>query len=81
MEEHYLPEGEFWPMGRPKHPSGCMGATLRIDYKHPSSLTRWLNLGLCQEREDLGYRYRLDFLDRKISSAARHNVLTRSVAP
>ena len=49
--------------------------------KHPSSLTRWLNLGLRQERKDLGYRYRLDFLDRKISLAARHNALMRSVAP
>lgn len=43
-----------------------MGATLRIDYKHPSSLTRWLNLGLRKEREEICYRYRLDFLDRKI---------------
>ena len=49
--------------------------------KHPSSLTRWLNLGLRQERENLDFRSRLDFLDQQISSAARDNALMRSVAP
>ena len=49
--------------------------------KHSSSLTRWLNLGLRLERDDLSFRHRLDFLDRKISSAARDNASMRSVAP
>ena len=49
--------------------------------KHPSSLTRWLNLGLRQERDDHSFRNRLDLLDRKISLAARDKESMRRVAP
>ncbi len=49
--------------------------------KHPSSLARWLRLGLRQERNDGAFRGRLDSLDRKISVAARHNASMRRVAP
>ncbi len=49
--------------------------------KHPSSTTRWMNLGLRQERDDVSFRFRLDELDRKISSAARNNESMRRVAP
>lgn len=49
--------------------------------KHRSSITRWLNIGLHRQRNDRGFRLRLDFLDRKISSAARNNASMRRVAP
>lgn len=49
--------------------------------KHRSSMTRWLNIGLRRQRDDLGFRFHLDFLDRKISSAVRDNASMRSVAP
>jgi REP element-mobilizing transposase RayT len=49
--------------------------------KHRSSMTRWLNIGLRRQRDDRGFRLRLDFLDRKISSAARDNASMRPVAP
>ncbi len=49
--------------------------------KHPSSLTRWLKLGLLQERNDRTFRDRLDSLDRGISAAARNNASMRGVAP
>ena len=49
--------------------------------KHRSSITRWLNIGLNRQRDDRGFRLRLDFLDRKISSAARDNASMRRVAP
>ena len=49
--------------------------------KHRSSITRWLNIGLHRQRDDRGFRLRLDFLDRKISSAARDNASMRRVAP
>jgi REP element-mobilizing transposase RayT len=49
--------------------------------KHRSSITRWLNIGLHRQRNDRGFSLRLDFLDRKISSAARDNASMRHVAP
>lgn len=49
--------------------------------KHRSSITRWLNIGLLQLRNDRSFRLRLDFLERKISSAARDNASMRRVAP
>jgi len=49
--------------------------------KHPSSLTRWLNLGLIQEREDPRFCACLDTLDQQISTAARNNASMRRVAP
>ena len=49
--------------------------------KHPSSLARWLRLGLRQEQDDSTFRTRIDSLDRKISAAARHNASMRRVAP
>jgi REP element-mobilizing transposase RayT len=39
--------------------------------KHQSSLTRWLNLGLKQERDDKRFRDRINKLDCEISTAAR----------
>jgi REP element-mobilizing transposase RayT len=39
--------------------------------KHQSSLTRWLNLGLEKEREDMPFRDRINQLDYEISTAAR----------
>jgi hypothetical protein len=39
--------------------------------KHQSSLTRWLNLGLKQERDDKRFRDRINQLDREISTAVR----------
>ena len=38
--------------------------------KHPSSMTRWINQGLLQEREDPAFRYRINILDQQISAAA-----------
>ena len=49
--------------------------------KRPSSLIRWLNLGLIQEREDPKFRARLNTLDQQISAAARDNASMRRVAP
>ena len=49
--------------------------------KHRSSINRWLNIGLHQLRNDPCFRRRLEFLDRKISSAARDNSSMRPVAP
>ena len=49
--------------------------------KHPSSLTRWPNLGLVQEREDPRFRASLNTLDQQISAAARNNASMRRVAP
>ena len=49
--------------------------------KHRSSVTRWLNIGLHRLRNDCGFRHRLDFLDREISSATRNNASMRHVAP
>lgn len=52
-------------------------------YKHPSSMTRWLNHGVTREREDADFRKRMNRLDRQISSAARDNdnEAMRRVAP
>jgi len=49
--------------------------------KPPTSLTRRLNLGLIQEREDPKFRARLNTLDQQISEAARNNASMRRVAP
>ena len=49
--------------------------------KHPSSMTRWLNLGLSRGQEDLLFRDRINRLDQRISAAARNNALMRRVAP
>jgi hypothetical protein len=49
--------------------------------KHPSSMTRWLNLGILRVREDLLFRERINRLDQQISAAARNNALMRRVAP
>jgi len=49
--------------------------------KHPSSLTRWLNLGLIQEREYPIFRARLNSLDQQVSAAAGNNASMRRVAP
>ena len=43
-------------------------------------LTRWLNLGLTQEREDPDFRSRLDELDRAISNPGTLNATMRNVA-
>lgn len=48
--------------------SSELAAQLR---KHPSSVTRWLNRGLKQEREDKLFRDRINQLDFKISAAIR----------
>ena len=40
--------------------------------KDPSSMTRWLNLGLRRERQDPVFRERINLLDRLISQAARN---------
>jgi REP element-mobilizing transposase RayT len=49
--------------------------------KHPSSVSRWLNLGRCWERKDSSFRDRLDLLDWQITAAARDNASMRRVAP
>jgi REP element-mobilizing transposase RayT len=49
--------------------------------KHRSSITRWLNIGLHQQRNDRAFRLRIEFLERKISSTARDNASMRHVAP
>ena len=41
--------------------------------KHPSSMTRWINQGLLQEREDPEFRDRINNLDQQISAAACNN--------
>ncbi len=35
--------------------------------KHPNSITRWLNRGLRLEREDPGFKRRVDTLDEAAS--------------
>ena len=60
-------------------PNQHMGATGRID-----SLFTWVPqvaLTYCAQRNNRGFRLRLDFLDRKISLAARNNASMRHVAP
>ena len=49
--------------------------------KHGASVTRWLNLGLNKERNDLEFRNRLDSLDHAISSSGDDNATMRNVAP
>jgi hypothetical protein len=49
--------------------------------KHPSSLTRWLNLGTVLNRRDLAFRIRIDRINQRISAAALDNASMRSVAP
>ena len=41
--------------------------------KHPSSMSRWLNIGVSLEREDPIFLRRINHLDRQISAAARNN--------
>jgi len=49
--------------------------------KHPSSLTRWLNVGTHLGRNDCEFRNRINRLDQQISAAAFDNASMRSVAP
>ena len=49
--------------------------------KHPSSLTRWLNVGPHLDRRDRTFRNRINRLDNQISAAALDNASMRSVAP
>jgi len=49
--------------------------------KHPSSLTRWLNVGTHLNGHDRAFRNRIDRLDNRISAAAPDNAPMRSVAP
>jgi len=39
--------------------------------KHPSSMTRWLNLRISRLQDDLLFRDRINRLDQRISAAAR----------
>jgi len=65
-------------IGRFGHRSSEIAALIN---KHPSSLTRWLNVGILQVRDDRAYRTRIDQLDNQISTATFDNELMRSVAP
>ena len=49
--------------------------------KHPSSLTRWLNVGTHLNGHDRAFRNRIDRLDNQISAAALDNASMRRVAP
>lgn len=41
--------------------------------KHPSSIARWIKVGLVKQQGDAEFRGRIDRLDRRISSSARNN--------
>ncbi len=60
----------FLAVGRIGLPSSEVA---RLINKHPSSVTRWLNLGISRARDDLLFRDRINRLDQQISAAARNN--------
>lgn len=41
--------------------------------KHPSSIARWIKVGLVKQRRSAEFRGRIDRLDRQISESARNN--------
>ena len=41
--------------------------------KHPTSVARWISIGLRKQVEDSAFRERIDHLDRRISWSARNN--------
>jgi len=41
--------------------------------KHPTSVARWIGLGLRRQLDDQSFRERIDHLDRRISWSARNN--------
>ena len=41
--------------------------------KHPTTIARWINLGLRKQREDQSFRKLIDTLDSRISWSARNN--------
>ena len=49
--------------------------------KNPSTVTRWLNAGLQEERDDGDFSLRLDTLDHAISDRETDNAPMRHVAP
>jgi len=53
----------------------------RVLDKHPSTVGRWLERAIRQERTDPVFRQRLDMLDAAISSPDLDNATMRYVAP
>jgi len=45
----------------------------RFIQKHPTSVARWISLGLRKQLEYRSFRERIDDIDRRISSKARNN--------
>ena len=45
----------------------------RFIKKHPTTVARWIYLGLRKQREDQSFRELIDTLDRRISWSARNN--------
>jgi len=45
----------------------------RFIKKHPTTIARWIYLGLRQQREDQSFRELFDTLDRRISLSMRNN--------
>jgi len=45
----------------------------RFIQKHPTSVARWISLGLRKQVEDRSFRERIDDIDRRISWSARNN--------
>ena len=45
----------------------------RFIQKHPTSVARWISLGLRKQLEDRSFRERIDDIDRQISWSARNN--------
>ena len=48
----------------------------RFIQKHPTSVARWISLGLRKQLEDRSFRERIDDIDRQISLSARNNPRT-----
>jgi hypothetical protein len=49
--------------------------------KNPSTVTRWLNVGLQRERDEVEFWHCLDTLDHAISGRESDNASMRYVAP
>ncbi len=45
----------------------------RAIQKHPTSVARWISIGLRKQVEDSAFRERIDLLDRRISRSARND--------
>ena len=59
-----------------------MGTTLSIRCivvmkKHPTTIARWIYLGLRKQREDQSFRELIDTLDRRNSRSVRNNPTTQ----